>query len=609
MRKGLSLRYKILLALTVLPLVGISCFLSLAIKIFEKDKIAYIFDSNLNMAKNKAARASSEISSYLNLTQSVILGYSANTKTLAESSVYQFNNQDRFLSFSLYVRGSDGQYERVVQLQKEEGKTLLDAENGVATTWLQSVQDKVLFVKRVKSDPSKLFLVARFGEIDDPNHQIVTAIFNSYEFSEMFQSQAHQSTFLLKESGEEVFGANVVGQEGWRAPEIWAEFSNTTFPEGIGEVTAPSAEPYLVSYVRVGLGDMVVLSMVDKKAALSAIDVLLKKSLLYFLAVLSFTTIVSVFAAQGMTAKLRDLLFVTQKVSEGDFTVRVNEKGGDEIGSLAQSFNTMAEEVSRLMAATADKARMEAELATAKTVQETLFPEQRAELNEVKIAGFYQPASECGGDWWYYCVNNNKVYLWIGDVTGHGAPAALLTSAARAVASVIQGGPDIGPAAAMGILNRAICDTSKGKMMMTFFLASIDRETGEMTYCNASHEAPFLLKKTDDVPGRDDYLHLIEENNPRLGEQPDCQFKQASTKLDPGDRVVFYTDGVMDVKSPEQKAWGERKFIKTLSANLFEHASPDQALQGLVNTLQEFRQDTPLDDDVTLIVCSYKGAA
>ncbi|MEK7356398.1 MAG: SpoIIE family protein phosphatase, partial [Bdellovibrionota bacterium] len=321
------------------------------------------------------------------------------------------------------------------------------------------------------------------------------------------------------------------------------------------------------------------------------------------------TAIIAVLAARGLTSALGHLSSATQKIAEGDFGVRVDVKSGGEIGSLATSFNTMAEEVSRLMKETAQKARMESELATAKAVQETLFPEPHAQMGSVHVSGYYMPASECGGDWWHYSENGDKVYIWIADATGHGAPAALLTSATRAVVSVISHGPARPVSEALGILNRAICESSKGKMMMTFFLACIDKNTGEMTYANASHEPPLILHKTEDEPGRDDFTPLNDVNNPRLGEQIDCIFKEGRVQLQTEDRIVFYTDGVIDVKNPEQKQFGERRFLKSLATEL--HASPEakEALGQVVDKLESFRSDTPLDDDVTLVFCNYKGAA
>ncbi|RYZ67920.1 MAG: HAMP domain-containing protein, partial [Proteobacteria bacterium] len=441
-------------------------------------------------------------------------------------------------------------------------------EQALRNELVMQAREKGIAIRRNPSGMN-IWLAARFGDSTDPKHVVALTLFEASELSQVFGDRGPYLSFLIrKETGDPVFTASEGGEAGWGPTQVWSELSKNKTPEGIGELKSPGAKAYLASFVDAGIGDLVVVSMVDRQAALQAVDVLLKKSFLFFLACLSATAIIAVLAARGLTSTLSKLSDATRKVAEGDFGVRVDERGGGEIGALAKSFNAMAAEVSRLLGESAEKARMENELATAKTVQETLFPAATAQLGNISIAGHYTPASECGGDWWYYCTNGDKVYIWIGDATGHGAPAALLTSAARAVASVINYGPELPVGEALGILNRAICETSKGKMMMTFFLACIDKTTGEMTYANASHEAPYVLRNGVTDPGRGDFENLNEVNNPRLGEQIDRVFKETSIQLNAGDRVVFYTDGVVDVKNPEEKVWGERKFLKTLSTEM-----------------------------------------
>lgn len=614
--KGVSLRYKLLAALTIIPLIGLSLFLLLAVNIFEKDKIAYIFDSSLSVSKTRATRVTSEIGSDLSIAQAVVLSYRADTKNLAEAGQYYFDREAKFHAFQIHALNEEtGVYEKTVDLAKENARPIVSTMlESFTNDLISEARTKGVVVLREPSGPH-IWLGARFGDAADPKHVIALSLFEASELAQVFTERGPYLSFLLRDekSGKAktkpIFTSAEKIEQAWGPGEVWGELSKNKTPEGIAELKSPSGRPYLVSFVDSGVAELVVVSMVDRQAALQAVDMLLKKSVLFFLAVISATAILAVLASRGLTSALGHLSTATQKVAEGDFGVRVEVKAGGEIGILARSFNTMAEEVSRLMKETAQKARMESELATAKAVQETLFPDPHAEMGTVAVSGYYMPASECGGDWWHYCENGDKVYIWIADATGHGAPAALLTSATRAVVSVITHGPARPVSEALGILNRAICETSKGKMMMTFFLACIDKNTGEMTYANASHEPPLVLHKTDDEPGRDDFLPLNDVNNPRLGEQPDCVFKESRVQLQPDDRIVFYTDGVIDVKNPEQKQFGERRFLKSLASEL--HAAPEakEALGQVVDKIESFRSETPLDDDVTLILCKYKGAA
>ena len=129
-----------------------------------------------------------------------------------------------------------------------------------------------------------------------------------------------------------------------------------------------------------------------------------------------------------------------------------------------------------------------------------------------------------------------------------------------------------------------------------------------MTYSNASHESPYILHELAPgvEPKRDDFEPITDVNNPRLGEQVDRIFKESKVQLKPGDSIIFYTDGILDVKNGEQKSWGERRFLKSLSAQLKSDATAQEALKGIVHSLEEYREASILDDDVTLIVCRYK---
>ncbi|MES2963385.1 MAG: SpoIIE family protein phosphatase [Bdellovibrionota bacterium] len=611
--KGVSLRYKLLAALTIIPMIGLSLFLLLAVNIFEKDKIAYVFDSSLSISKNRATRVTSEIGSDLSIAQAVVLSYRADTKNLAEAGQYYFEREAKFHAFQIHALNEEtGVYEKTVDLAK-------DSVRPITTTMLESFTNDLISEARTKGivvlrEPGgpHVWLGARFGDAADPKHVVALSLFEASELAQVFSDRGPYMSFLLRNENAKtkpVF-ASIESIEGkWGPAEVWGEVSKNKIPEGIAELKSPQGRSYLVSFVDSGVADLVVVSMVDRQAALQAVDLLLKKSVLFFLAVISATAILAVLASRGLTSALGNLSSATQKIAEGDFGVRVDEKSGGEIGSLAKSFNIMAEEVSRLIGETAQKARMESELATAKAVQETLFPEPHARMGTVQVSGYYMPASECGGDWWHYCENGDKVYIWIADATGHGAPAALLTSATRAVVSVITRGPALPVSEALGILNRAICETSKGSMMMTFFLACIDKNTGEMTYSNASHEPPLILHKTEAEPSREDFSPLNDVNNPRLGEQIDCIFKESRVQLEPEDQIVFYTDGVIDVKNPEQKQFGERRFLKLLASEMHSASVSKEALGQVVDKIESFRSDTALDDDVTLILCTYKGAA
>jgi sigma-B regulation protein RsbU (phosphoserine phosphatase) len=232
----------------------------------------------------------------------------------------------------------------------------------------------------------------------------------------------------------------------------------------------------------------------------------------------------------------------------------------------------------------------------------------------VQIAGYYQSATECGGDWWYHSVKGDKVYVWIGDVTGHGASAALLTSAARAVASVIDTGPERSPGECLKILNKAIQDISKGRMMMTFFIAVIDQRTGIMRYANASHEMPLLLrgevaKSLLEDPRPRDFEPVLCPNNPRLGERVDLDFVEGELNLKSGDSIAFFTDGAIHVQNSSSVVYGERRFTKAVGRVFADQSAIGESIQHLKAEIDGFRSGASLADDITFVMVRFDQSA
>ena len=196
----------------------------------------------------------------------------------------------------------------------------------------------------------------------------------------------------------------------------------------------------------------------------------------------------------------------------------------------------MAGQITTLMTQVADRARMEKELETARVVQENLFPPAEAEGKGFDLAGFYTPASECGGDWWGYFQNGTRLFLLIGDATGHGVPAALITAAAQSCCTTIQQmhgrSPNIPltPASIMQDLNVAIHTAANGGMNMTFLIVMLDLATGKLVYANASHELPVVLTGEDGAPEVD---MLMGNPGVCLGESRDSVYPEHSVQLKP----------------------------------------------------------------------------
>lgn len=270
-------------------------------------------------------------------------------------------------------------------------------------------------------------------------------------------------------------------------------------------------------------------------------------------------------------------------------------------------FILVGHDLSEIKSLTAEKSRMQQELLTAQTVQETLFADPHFQNDQYAVAGYYKPATECGGDWWFYNQIDDKIYLWIGDVTGHGVSSALVTSAARAAVSVIETMPAIKPTEALRILNRAVFAASKGEKLMTFFVVAIDIATGDCAYSNAGHLLPYLVRLQG--PPLIDSPTITSLSSPTsymLGQVLSGEFDEGHFHLDEGDRLFLFTDGVAELENKQHIQLGERKARRAVMKSTIQGESLCQFMDKFCAELEIHRDGAELADDVTFFIFEFK---
>jgi sigma-B regulation protein RsbU (phosphoserine phosphatase) len=601
-RRGLSIKYKILLLLTLVPLVTLAIYLYIAIGVFKKDKLAYVYDSGVAVAKTLSSQTTTELNSVLASAKPIMQEF-LSQRSFGKVSQSIFESESK-LQWIAAFRKTDGKFEKLSQSEKTPNLAQRDLQSfGSLEPLLTEASTRGRLI-RVPFKDDRVLIVERVGEDSEDEQHFFLILSRLPDLVNSFRAGANSDVFLINDKGFVLFGPQD-SEATYITTKMPTDFLTNSLAQnldyGTAEVKANDGKSILASFSKTNFGDLTVISLLDRDAAFQAVEDLIRTSLVFFVLLISGSTLVSLFASANLTGALTELFAATKKVALGDFEIRVQVKSGDEVGSLGESFNAMATEVSRLMGETAEKARMESELKTAQTVQETLFPPTVAQLNGLNIAGHYEPASECGGDWWHYCQVDHKIFLWIGDATGHGAPAALITSAAKSAATIIER-LDVETGHALELMNRAIYDVSKGRIMMTFFLACFDQRTHELTYANASHEAPYLLKASEQPLKKKDLIPLNDVNNPRLGQDRETKYEQVKIKLNPGDRILFFTDGIPDIENPEKVAWGEREFVRAILTSNNDHPAVADSVQNLVDQFSLFRKGAPLKDDITFFM-------
>jgi phosphoserine phosphatase RsbU/P len=341
------------------------------------------------------------------------------------------------------------------------------------------------------------------------------------------------------------------------------------------------------------------------QAAASARGLLLVAGVILLVAIL-----VGALGGWRLVRPIRALSAQAHRIAEGDLGQRVEVGAHDEIGQLADDFNFMAERLQQLIADTASKAALEQEMILARSVQESMIPNRHMiEHGDLRIVGYCEPATACGGDWWTLRkMSGDRALLAIGDVTGHGIPSAMVAATARGAVEALAKVDErlLTPEQVLSAIDSAIRGVGTQQLLMTCFAALIDPRRGVIQFSNAAHNFPYLLHVDERHRVRD--LAVLALRGSPLGNAPgELTLRSGERKLDPGDVFVFYTDGVIDRVDAIGNRFGDRRLRGLLQRRLLapEGAGLTALRDDILLRMSQFACGAPADDDVTLVLCEY----
>ncbi len=371
----------------------------------------------------------------------------------------------------------------------------------------------------------------------------------------------------------------------------------------------------LGAFSRLPKYDLAILVEMDAEVAYQALKKNMLSTGLWAIFFILIAIMFSYVGASGITKGLRAVTFATGRIASGDFKTAIQPSTEDEVGMLGHAINHMSRQIVGLLHSQVDKARFEKELETAKMVQSTFFPKADIKQGPVSVTGFYQPASECGGDLWgHFSIDEGIEFIFIADAMGHGAPAALVTAMAYSttmtIADIIKSTPEFrdSPAKILDRANRIIYEAVRGTISMTFFASILDTKKGTLTFSNAGHNFPLLVpaKAGDARAGKGKVakggiqpISLKLMSTP-LGMDPETRYQEQSIDLKAGDKIFYFTDGLIECSSPNGEVWG-RKYLVEQIASTAAMTAEEMKDEVLGRAFQFFAQK-PLDDDVTVVV-------
>ena len=248
-------------------------------------------------------------------------------------------------------------------------------------------------------------------------------------------------------------------------------------------------------------------------------------------------------------------------------------------------------EIAEARAARRRDQRQQRELEDARLIQRGLLPTSVPQVPGINTAVAWQPANGVGGDCFDTLAFGAALGISIADVAGKGLPAALLMSnlqaAVRAFAQ--ETAP---PSSVCSNVNRLLCRNMASGRFATFCFARIERDARRIVYSNAGHNPPLLVRA-------DGTTALLSEGGMVLGIFPDNTYEQAEVAIGPGDRVVFYTDGITESRDAAGEEYGEERLKDTAIRS--RTASLEAMKEELLSDVNAFTGGK-FDDDATLIV-------
>jgi len=253
-------------------------------------------------------------------------------------------------------------------------------------------------------------------------------------------------------------------------------------------------------------------------------------------------------------------------------------------------------------------ARIAGELAAAQRIQTASLPrpdllrgDERADLYAVLT-----PAREVGGDLYdYFMLDDDRLFLLIGDVAGKGLSASIFMAVSKALYKGLMiraPGTDIGD-----IMTAANAEVSRDNVEMLFvtvFAAILDLRSGELAYCNAGHENPYLLRPGSASPER-----IADGDGPPLCAMADFRYCSARRRLVPGEMLCLMTDGVTEAQNTAGALYGHARAERVIADLFGGDASARELLTGLQADVRVFEDGAEANDDLTLIALRWNGPA
>ncbi len=252
--------------------------------------------------------------------------------------------------------------------------------------------------------------------------------------------------------------------------------------------------------------------------------------------------------------------------------------------------------IKKLQDANAEKERMGSELRIASGIQMGMLPKTfppYPDRDEVTMYGTLVPAKEVGGDLYDFYIRDEKLFFCIGDVSGKGVPASLVMAVTRSLfrtVSTHEGSPE----RIMKQMNNAMSEMNESSMFVTLFVGVLDLRNGQALYCNAGHNPPVLAGA--------ETRFIQQDANIPVGLMPDWDYTLQEGRMEAGDILFLYTDGLTEAENAEHGQFGEERMMERLRTL---ERKPRAIIEGTTEAVHAFVGGAEQSDDLTMVAIQF----
>lgn len=294
-------------------------------------------------------------------------------------------------------------------------------------------------------------------------------------------------------------------------------------------------------------------------------------------------------------------------IAEGDFNVTLPDiRSKDEMHELHGAFSHMqqqlAQYVENLKETTSAKEKIESELRIAHQIQMSMIPHSFPpfpDTPQVDLFATLNSAREVGGDLYdFFIMDDDKFCFAIGDVSGKGVPASLFMAVTRTLLRSIAD-KTMSAAEITNTLNKSLALNNESCMFVTFFMGVLDLKSGEVQYVNAGHNPPVLITKDDELKS------LESGGSIPLGLVADYVYKEQQLRMEAGDKIFAYTDGVNEAENAKAQLFGDDNMLQVVSKH--KELDPRKLIKAVEDAVIRHVAGFPQSDDITMLTIAYNG--